>query len=279
MKEILQKILNESNVNLIYNFIDKKTKAISEQEVMQEVMNYSDIAKFVFDINPEDIEYLYRNLSKLKEISQKKGNTKIKNIIIKIKKHIELETCRLEYLEEKQKQELLTILTKSTEDTVSEVSSIKEELDLCSEKIKKHNDEINNFYTNIITILGLFAAIVVTFFGGLGAISSVFSNIDTISKYRLLFIVLLVVFAMFNIVFMALYYIAKISDKSIYKECLNSCKKKKIKNEDSTINKKAKCNSEKNIFCSKIRYPIIYYFNVIVLTMISGCLAMYFLKL
>lgn len=274
MKEILQKILDESDVDLVYNFIDKKTKAISEQEVM----SYSDIARFVFDINPEDKEYVYRNLNKLKNKSEEENNSKIKNIIIKIKNHIDLETCRLEYLEGKQKQELLTMLTELMGNTVSNVSSMKEELESYSEKIDKHNDEINNWYTNIITILGLFAAIVVTFFGGLGAISSIFTNIDTISKYRLLFIVLLVVFAMFNIVFMTLYYIAKISNKSIHRECINRCKNKDVKRENSSFGKKNICESKKNVFCSRKRYPMIFYFNVIILIMLTISLGMYFFK-
>lgn len=275
MKEILQRILEDENIDEVYNFIDEKTKAISEREIM----NYSDIAKLVFNVESQDREYLYRNLSRLKSISQRNSNRKIENIIIKIQNHIELEACRLEYLEEKQKQDILAILTESTEETVSNVSSMKDQLELYSKKIDKHNDEIDNWYTNIITILGLFAAIVVTFFGGLGAISSIFENINVISKYRLLFIVLLVVFAMFNIVFMILYYIAKISNKSIHKECINSCKKKAIKNEDSLLDKRIKCRSKKNIFCSKERYPIIYYFNGVILIMLTICLRMYFLKI
>ncbi|CEN81421.1 Uncharacterised protein [[Clostridium] sordellii] len=277
MKEILEKVLNdkEENIEEIYSFIDKKIKAISEEESI----SYSDIAKFVFNINMEDKEYVYRNINKLKSIAKENDNKKMINIMNKIKNHIDLEICRLEYLETKQKQELNNILTNLIGNTTENVLSMKDELSSYSEKIDKHNKEIDNWYTNIITILGLFAAIVVTFFGGLGAISSIFGNINVISKYRLLFIVLLVVFAMFNIVFMALYYIAKISDKSIYKECLNSCKKKSVKNEDSMIKKKIKCKSEKDIFCSKIRYPIIYYFNVVILTMITGSLAMYFFNL
>lgn len=277
MQEILEKILSKNNEEIeeIYSFVDEKIKAMSEEESI----NYSDIAKFVFDVNMEDKEYAYRNINKLRSKAKENDNKKMISVMSKIKNHIDLEICRLEYLEKNQREELNNILTTLIGNTTQNVSSMKDELKIYSDKIDKHNKEIENWYTNIITILGLFAAIVLTFFGGLGAISSIFGNIEDISKYRLLFIVLLVVFAMFNIVFMALYYIAKISDKSIYKECLSSCRKKSIKEEESMIKKTIKCNFEKNIFCSKIRYPIIYYFNVVILTMISGCLVMYFFKL
>ena len=280
MQSILNSIVDveDNNIETVYNSISKKLKAMSD-----EGFSYSDIAKFVFNTESEDREYFYRNLGKIKKLAKSKNNLDMQAAINKIKNHMELEICRLEYLESKQKQELENVLVNNINETLTNVNSMNDKLSTYDVKIEKHNKEISDWYSNIITVLGLFSAIVVTFFGGLGAVSSMFENINGISKYRLVFILLIVVFSMFNIVFMLLYYISIITGKQINKKCANRCKKKlnslKVKNRTSNIRKLNTECEDKNILCSRKRYPLIFYFNLIVLIMIIGTLLMYKLKI
>lgn len=81
-------------------------------------------------------------------------------------------------------------------------------------------DEISNsLNANIITVVGLFSAIIFVFFGGVIALSDVINGILRIKEkddLTLPLIVLLAVgFVLFNIIFLLLYSISKIVDKNI----------------------------------------------------------------
>lgn len=255
MKNILTEILDikDNDSNRSYDTIRKKLKAISDDD-----FSYSEIAEFFFEMKNGDIEYFYKNIDSLKKISLTKKDNLHKKLN-KIKNHIQLEESRSVYLESKQK----TSINNTTDESLQQIKTMKDKLDEYDKKIDNHNKEISNLYANIMTIIGLFSAIVVTFFGGLSSITNIFININTISKYRLVFIILIVVFAMFNIVFMLLYYISIITNKTLSKDCHHNCKKSETpKSRSGNIN----C-TKKNILCSGKRYPFIFYFNILLILM------------
>lgn len=275
--------ITEKNVENEYVKFKGKIENLSEDGIQ-----YSDIAKFVFDTSEENIEYFLKNMKELKIYSKSKNDSKTKQAINKITNHIELERCRLNHLEDMQKKQLLNMLS----GTVTDVKTMSEQIKEHEDNIQEYKKEINNWYASIMTILGLFAAIVVTFFGGLGSITSIFENINGTSKYRLVFLIIIIIFAMFNIIFMLLYYISIITNKSIHKECYNGCKKINKQNnsnernrQKSRINNKRTLNSDfkncefKNIKCSMRRYPFIFWFNVFLVLMMIGIIGMYYLEI
>lgn len=284
LKSISQlEIINKENIDIEYKKLKKQTDKICDNDI-----KYSDIAKFVFDTSEDSIEYFLKNMEEIKLYSKEKKDSKTKKIIIKIINHIELERCRLNHLEDMQKKQLLNMFS----GTIKEVKSMSDQIKEHDSNIQDYKKEINNWYASIMTILGLFAAIVVTFFGGLGSINSIFSNINNSSKYRLVFIILIVIFAMFNIIFMLLYYISIITNKSIYKECHHRCKAlKKSLNQIDETDKKSRTNLNrinnldsktcnlKNIKCSMKRYPFIFWFNVLLIIMMIGVVGLYYLQL
>lgn len=276
MQKLLQRIthMEDKDTNKLYDSLRSKLDLSQDRG-----FNYSDIAQFVFGSNGDDIEYLLKNLESIKAISRENNDDIVKNGINKIKNHIELEVCRLEYLEKKQKKDLMDI----TQNTLTDVKSMGKTLKEYDKKFDKNNKEITNWYANIITILGLFAAIVVTFFGGLGSINSIFSGIGNVSKYRLVFVVLIVAFSMFNIVFMLLYYISIITNKSLNKDCSNTCDKFNavaIRNENSRsrVNRDVTICINKKLICSIKRYPLIAIFNFLILSMLAILMGFYIFK-
>ncbi len=116
---------------------------------------------------------LTQNIKTLKEIQDNKEVESIKPKLEKLYDHMNLECIRLQDFDEKMSR-------------VKDVS-IKLEDEL-NKNYKKLSEELNKQQTQYITILGIFASIVLTFVGGLAFSTSVLSNIDKANVYRLVFV-------------------------------------------------------------------------------------------
>ncbi|NID08361.1 hypothetical protein EGM91_007145, partial [Helicobacter pylori] len=79
--------------------------------------------------------------------------------------------------------------------------SIKLEDDL-NKNYKKLSEELNKQQTQYITILGIFASIVLTFVAGLTFSTSVLSNIDKANAYRLVFVMAFIALFFGNILYL-----------------------------------------------------------------------------
>lgn len=278
MKQLLYKISNERIDDKLYSEVKIKIEGLYDKR-----LSYSEIAQFVFE--NKDIDYLIENLDSIRGRGLVENNRVLVKCVGKIKDHVELEAYRLKHLEETQKRQV----EKISEETLGKFKPMDEKINRYEQIAKKHEEtmtvheatmkehrkEIKNWNANIVTVLGLFSAIVVTFFGGMSGINSIFTNINSISFYRLTFVILVVILAMFNIIFMLLYYIGIITGKHLNRECKIGCnkfeKKENIINDENKINT---CNNKKLRCCFK-RYPIIMYFNLVIVLMFIGMGSLY----
>lgn len=73
-----------------------------------------------------------------------------------------------------------------------------------------------------ITILGIFSSIVITFVAGISFSTSVLSNIDKVSIYRLSFVMVLLAIFLFNFLYLLLDFINKINYNPISNTTNNS---------------------------------------------------------
>ncbi len=116
---------------------------------------------------------LTQNIRTLKEIQDNKEVESIKPKLEKLYDHMNLECIRLQDFDEK----------------MSKVKDVSNKLeDDLNKNYKKLSEELNKQQTQYITILGIFASIVLTFVGGLAFSTSVLSNIDKANAYRLVFV-------------------------------------------------------------------------------------------
>ncbi|WRG18232.1 hypothetical protein FOG22_07495 [Helicobacter pylori] len=156
---------------------------------------------------------LTQNIRTLKEI-QDKDNKEVESIKPKLEKlynHMNLECIRLQDFDEKMSK-------------VKDVS-IKLEKEL-NKNYEKLSEELNKQQTQYITILGIFASIVLTFVGGLAFSTSVLSNIDKANAYRLVFVMAFIALFFGNILYLLFSFLSKISlSKEKKDEQENFCKK------------------------------------------------------
>ena len=106
---------------------------------------------------------------------------------------------------------------------------------------KRLDERVNGFHEQSITILGIFSAVVVGFMSGLSMFTSGFNKLTEVSLYIVSFYSVLVGIILFDILFMLIFFIAKISGHSIARDVPQS---------------------DKNWFFSTFhRYPYVYCFH------------------
>lgn len=231
---------------------------------------YSAITRVLFDITEDESrDYLSE---KLKDIMDLMSDGEAKKGLAKLWDHINLENVRMAELRRissvsirqsrnaNKKQHELKIENKKLNE---DLKAAKEELKYIREKFDEVEENITNSNVQSITILGIFSGIVMAFTGGLSFIASSLQNINVISKYRLIFVILLLAAAIFNIIFMLIYVIGKLTNKYIGSKC--------------------NCNNEfigcrdKDTKCSVVRYPLVIWVNVAIVFGLIATTSLYFI--
>lgn len=186
---------------------------------------YSDIFSVLTQIEQDpalgDINILGQNLAVLRSGYQSKnvddnGETiDISDAIRKLCDHVSLDIARLLYIEaedreisgEKTIQELKLQITGMTE----EISKVQKAAQKQMNKVQEDAErKIENQQKEYIAILGIFAAVVLAFTGGIAFSTSVLNNIAQASAYRTVLVALIIGLILVNILFGLFFYINKI---------------------------------------------------------------------
>ncbi|MFL0194163.1 hypothetical protein ACJDU8_00955 [Clostridium sp. WILCCON 0269] len=122
--------------------------------------------------------------------------------------------------------------------------------------LDKYEIKIEKLQTDFIGILSIFSTVVLAFFGGLSILGSSLDNISKVSKYRISFIVLIIVFSIFNIIFMLLNIISKLTDKDISVKC----------NKENICES---CSEKISLRCLIKKYPLVYWYNLICIVLMT----------
>lgn len=188
---------------------------------------YYKISKYVYNKmneEPDSLSYILNNISHLQTIIKYNES---KYIILLTQNEIEI-TC----------EDIINSLSKlydhialEEERLINNDKTVRESSDklqndlvynfntMANNITEKFNDISNGQSANIMTIVGLFSAIIFVFFGGVTGLSSVIKGIFELSKKEELTIPFIIItfigLVLFDIVFMLLYSIAKILDKNI----------------------------------------------------------------
>lgn len=132
----------------------------------------------------------------------------------KLSDHIRLEMQRLTTFEsayagiESAIDNGMKDLNGTIEDQKGQLREIKNEAEQNSEKARRE----------YITILGIFAAIVIAFMSGTAFSSSVLQNIDNASIYRLAFVILVLGFFLFNLLIALFAFLGKMTENPLLKK-------------------------------------------------------------
>jgi len=168
---------------------------------------YSDIFTVLTQIKHDpskgDINILGQNLSVLREnySAQNFDNNKLIDIGENIKKlydHVSLDIARISYSDAGDR-----IISGEQEisDVKSKINQLQEEIERSNNAQESIGNKLEQQQKEYIAILGIFAAVVLAFTGGISFSTSVLENIHSVSVYRLVLISLVIGFVLINVIF------------------------------------------------------------------------------
>ena len=255
-----QKKLN----NLLYNLSTKIYDECEIKNYTEEIAtvyknnfrhSYADFFNVVQKISSSEtmnLEYLANNLQEIRKYIETdflEGGDDIKKAyrpVMKLSDHINLEIAHLNYYNS---------WSLKKDDLESQNKQITQEI--C--KTKNDLDNLKKYYSSaqvdLVTVLGIFAAIVFTFSGSFALMGNVLLNISNAPFIKTFFFLSLCAFIVCNLIFLLLYMVAKITGKNIYAKCKTlecSCSKQ--------------C---KSIHRLRKRLPYIFWINVCIIVLLS----------
>lgn len=136
------------------------------------------------------------NFDSLTPVIESRCTAEAKRGFEKLRDHTFLEIGRLSY-----NARINDIQDKRFAQTFDDIHIATNRLDESNKKIRAAERRIENAQRENVTILGIFAAIVIAFTAGMGFTSSVLQNIDAVSVYRLVFVIVLMGLFLFNLMY------------------------------------------------------------------------------
>lgn len=225
--------------------------------------SYSGFFPLILEISKseqqENLDYLSNNLESIRGYIEKdlitgqKEFEDIYNQLNKLCDHLNLEIGRWSYYSQNEQK---------IEDLNSITTSLKDDMSDATKELEHASKQAASIQTELIAVLSIFAAIVVTFSGGFTFLGSVMSSVNEAEYYEAVAVIAIICgMVIFNTIFLLMYLVGKITERNIYAKC---------NTEDCPCDNK--CSNLKRI---KNRLPYVYYFNLICVIGIVICLAIW----
>ncbi len=179
--------------------------------------SYGDITALLIKLNkeqPDALDNICFNISSLIDRFSEENNYKILKSLNKLYDHIILEQIRLcqVYQESKDLVKTTEMLIGKSEKSVERIEELIEKSEKSVERTrelvasaeaalaesKKMLEEASGLKAEVITVLGIFAAIVMAFTGGIAFSTSVLENMHKASVYRIIMVILGIGFVLVN---------------------------------------------------------------------------------
>lgn len=230
-------------------------KNITNQDALDVMLTNLERLKLYIDENEQIIKNRIDGLN-----DDKFTYDKFVQNVYKLIDHLELEELRNKRLNEDQKQFIIRQTGELTK-------SISKTTDSFIERTEKLEDKLN---TGLISILGIFAAIIIAFFGGLNSLSSTLGLIGNkdVPAIRIVIFACLAGIIVFDIIFMFLYILSKLVKRPIESTHTRKLLEQYIKNKNEL-----KLRHLPYIFC--LKYPIFCFFNIMMMLIVLLSIGIY----
>ena len=222
-----QEILRDkSDRSKIYKRLEMLYQPSSDGESFRHF--YSDIFSVLTMIKqgdkPGSVDVLGQNLSEIRKgyrpiNTDSTGNLiDISDKINKLYDHVSLDIARMGYSDAadwklSQESNLANIRSQISEITVSQ-EKLRQEAQTIGNTQKEQKESLDNAQREYIAILGIFAAVVLAFTGGIAFSTSVLQNLHVSSIYRIILVSLVIGLVLINLLYGLFYYIDRLVNKS-----------------------------------------------------------------
>lgn len=178
---------------------------------------YSDIftvlTQIQHDSSQGDINILGQNLSVIRAGYNPQNRDSegtiidIGDSIQKLYDHVSLDIARILYSDAGDRK---TSGEEAIIDVQSQIKQIQTEIDKAKIAQKNVENELGKQQKEYIAILGIFAAVVLAFTGGIAFSTSVLNNINAVSVYRIIIVSLIIGLVLVNVLFGLFYYVDRL---------------------------------------------------------------------
>jgi len=179
------------NICLLLGYIETKCKCSEDIATPRECK----------ELDAEVIKCKRKRKNVLMSLDCKEAK-RLYRFIVKLKDHISLENTRFSEIQNQNKQ---------INEQLAQVKKVEEHAqsmqDKLSEKMDYVNNETKNIYIQMVSILGIFTAIVITVFGGFDVIAGIIdalTSADLKQRVNVLFAATLTIFFVVNIIYILL---------------------------------------------------------------------------
>ena len=238
--------------------------------------SYSNIMFKINDIGADkgDLGILSSNMERFKiAIIDNPDYEGLKSNLYKLYDHIMLEIGRFNIINTSYQNtnairaQMLNIKAE-LEETGSKFNETSNKVEHNIEKNQKKSraarKEIDKIKTEFVAILGIFAAMIVAFAGGISISSNVLESLSNVPVYKAIIMLLISGLVLYNGIFGLMHIISKLTGRSIYHSCtvLNEEQKKVKRKRCSGCPEESNCNLQRRILR---KYPYTYYLNYLFL--------------
>ena len=129
----------------------------------------------------------------------------------KLYDHVSLDMARMNYSDGGDKD---ISQEPAIQDIKTRVDVLREEINLARTEQERVKKELSSQQREYVAILGIFAAVVITFIGGLSFSTSVLNNIDKVSTGKLMIITLTIGIILLSLIFGLFYYLDRLINNS-----------------------------------------------------------------
>lgn len=219
-QDYLQDAYNRSNMY-------KRLEALYDAEPPEKKFRhfYTDIFSVLTQIQQNsdlgDINILGQNLDVIRngykpqnKTADGKRTIDVSDAIKKLYDHVNLDIARITYSDAADRRisgesslENLQSQINLLQNELQKAQNIKNDYEITEKKIVDVEAKLDNSQKEYITILGIFAAVVLAFTGGIAFSTSVLNNIAQASVYRTIIVSLIVGLVLINVLFGLFYYI------------------------------------------------------------------------
>lgn len=194
------------SIEEIYNLMKKSN--IKNRSI--EILENDKLQIFTQLINYQaSKQNILENIKKIEEYVERKNDLQFKKYIRNFKDYIEIEFKHIDYVNEVKNS------IGEVEEFYDKVNENETRVITIKEQVEKTMEKIENSYSVFISILGIFSGIVLVFASGSSIWGSLFKDISKYNWRKIILIIGLSSLVTYNIVFMFIYFIAKLLDRNI----------------------------------------------------------------
>lgn len=214
--------------------------------------SYARIYQFLYDemyMEGKDSSILEQNVDLLYKYCSENDEKQMAEMLYKLMDHMELDMVRISRLDSQvgelnedvelicddikdlsAKNKLLKRSYTQYDEQANRLNTQINKIKKSQKKFSKINDQVENAYSQFISILGIFSAIVLVFFGGTSVFASFFQNMADIPYYKTSFTLAIIGIILFDIIFMFFYILSKLLKRNIasIKQNVDGCIAKRI---------------------------------------------------